>query len=206
MPSKATTVEGYLAELPPDRRSAIETVRKVFRDNLGKGYEERMQYGMIGYCVPHSVFPAGYHCDPKQPLPFAGLASQKGHMSLYLMGLYMSPRAREAFETAWKKAGKKLDMGKSCVRFKKIEDLALDVLAATLRSMPCEAFVEQYQSALDGRGGGGASGSAPSKGSRPGRDRSHSASSAGGKSATRKTPEARSKKASKKAGGRSTRA
>ena len=88
MQSKATTVSDYLASLPPDRRTAIEAVRKVILANLDKDYEEGMQYGMIGYYVPHRVYPAGYHCDPKQGLPFAGLASQKNYMSVYLMGLY----------------------------------------------------------------------------------------------------------------------
>ena len=88
MQSKATTVEQYLAELPEDRRKAIEAVRQVVLKNLDKDYEEGMQYGMIGYYVPHRVYPAGYHCDPKQPLPFAGLASQKNHMALYLMCVY----------------------------------------------------------------------------------------------------------------------
>lgn len=151
MPSKATTVEQYLGELPEDRRSAIAAVRKVFLDNLGKGYAEQMQYGMIGYCIPHSIFPAGYHCDPKQPLPFAGLASQKGHMSMYLMGLYMNPKMRDEFEAAWTKTGKKLDMGKACVRFKELDDLALDVLAATLKKLPSEAYIATYQQLLGDR-------------------------------------------------------
>src|SRR5688572_8959727 len=85
MQSKAQTVNDYLAELPDDRRAAIEAVRKVIRKNLPKGYEEGMQYGMIGYHVPHKLYPPGYHCDPKQPLPFAALASQKNYMSVYLM-------------------------------------------------------------------------------------------------------------------------
>ena len=129
MQSKATTVKDYLASLPEDRRAAISAVRDVIRRNLGPGYEEGMQYGMIGYYVPHKVYPAGYHCDPRQPLPFAGLASQKQHMSMYLMGVYCgcvdgkdSDRARW-FREAWVKAGKKLDMGKACVRFKKLEDV-----------------------------------------------------------------------------------
>src|SRR5580700_2777009 len=88
MQSKATTVERYLAELPPDRRAAVSAVREVILSNLDAGYAEGMQYGMIGYYVPHSIFPAGYRCDPKQPLPFAHLASQKNYMSLYLMCLY----------------------------------------------------------------------------------------------------------------------
>src|SRR4051812_24463966 len=88
MQSKATTVEQYLAELPADRRAAIQAVREVIRQNLDADYEEGMQYGMIGYYVPHRVFPAGYHCDPQQPLPFAGIASQKGYMAVYLMCVY----------------------------------------------------------------------------------------------------------------------
>jgi hypothetical protein len=88
MQSKATTVAAYLAEIPVDRRAALERVRDVIRKNVDKNIEEGMTYGMIGYYVPHRVFPAGYHCDPKQPLPYAGLASQKNHMSLYLMSVY----------------------------------------------------------------------------------------------------------------------
>ncbi|MCC6130446.1 MAG: DUF1801 domain-containing protein, partial [Acidobacteria bacterium] len=128
MQSKAPTVDEYLASLPEDRRAALAAVRDVIRKNLDPSYEEGMQYGMIGYYVPHSVYPAGYHCDPKQPLPFAGLASQKGHMSLYLMCVYGDSEQEKWFREEWAKTGKKLDMGKSCVRFKKVEDLALGVI------------------------------------------------------------------------------
>lgn len=157
MPSKATTVEAYLSELPEDRRTAVAAVRKVFLDNLDKGFAEGMSYGMIGYSVPHSRYPAGYHCNPAQPLPFGGLASQKGHMSLYLFGLYMDQVDGKRgplltwFEEAWKQAGKKLDMGKSCVRFKKLDDLALDVLAQALRRMKCDEFIATYERGLDPR-------------------------------------------------------
>lgn len=156
MQSKAATVEGYLAELPPDRRAAISAVRQVILKNLDKQYAEGMQYGMIGYFVPHSVYPAGYHCDPKQPLPFIGLASQKSHMSVYLMGLYCGcgdPAAAGAdgltdharwFQGAWTKAGKKLDMGKACVRFKKLEDVAMDVLGEAVKRMPAKIYIERY--------------------------------------------------------------
>ena len=133
MQSKATTVEQYLAELPEDRRKALEAVRRVVLKNLDKDYEEGIQYGMIGYYVPHRVFPKGYHCDPKQPLPFAGLASQKNHMSLYLMCIYGESDLSRWFRQAWAKTGKKLDMGKACVRFKKLDDLALDVIAEAIR-------------------------------------------------------------------------
>jgi Domain of unknown function (DU1801) len=151
MQSKATTVQEYLSSLPDDRRSAIERVREVILKNLDKDYEEGMSYGMIGYYVPHRIFPAGYHCDPKQGLPFAALASQKNYMSVYIMGLYcgcvdgVSDTALVRwFRDAWAKTGKKLDMGTSCIRFKKIEDLPLDVLGEAIRRMPAKVYIEQY--------------------------------------------------------------
>jgi hypothetical protein len=158
MQSKATTVSDYLASLPPDRRTAIEAVRKVILANLDNGYEEGMQYGMIGYYVPHRLYPAGYHTDPKQGLPFAGLASQKNYMSVYLMGLYCGcvegvsdNRLMQWFREAWAKSGKKLDMGKACIRFKKIDDLALDVLGEAIRRLPAKKYTEVYEKTL-GRG------------------------------------------------------
>ena len=147
MPSKATTVEEYLSGLTEDRRKAIEAVRQVILKNLDKDYEEGIQYGMIGYYVPHRVYPAGYHCDPKQPLPFAGLASQKNYMSLYLMCVYGDTDQSKWFREAWAKTGKKLDMGKSCVRFKKVEDLALDVIAETIKAVPAKKYVEYCEAA-----------------------------------------------------------
>jgi Domain of unknown function (DU1801) len=148
MQSKATTVEQYLSGLPADRRAALEAVRKVLLANLDKDYEEGMQYGMIGYYVPHRVFPAGYHCDPRQPLPFAGLASQKNHMSLYLMCVYGQAPLAQWFREAWAKTGKKLDMGKACVRFKKVEDLALDVIGEAIRRVPVKRYLQQCAEAM----------------------------------------------------------
>jgi hypothetical protein len=145
MQSKAKTVEQYLAELPEDRRRAIEAVRKVIRKNLDKQYEEGMQYGMIGYYVPHKVYPAGYHCDPKQPLPFAGLASQKNYMSLYLGCVYSDSAQNKRFQKAWADAGKKLDMGKACIRFKKLEDVPLEVIGETIRRNPAKAYIALYE-------------------------------------------------------------
>lgn len=144
MQSKATTVDAYLAELPPDRRAALEAVRRVIRRNLDKQLIENISYGMIAYCVPHSVYPQGYHCDPKQALPFAGLASQKNYMSLYLF-TYMAPAEDKRFRAAWKKSGKKLDMGKCCIRFKRIEDLALDVIGEAIRRVSAKRFIEMYE-------------------------------------------------------------
>ncbi|MBL9032015.1 MAG: DUF1801 domain-containing protein [Phycisphaerae bacterium] len=154
MQSKAATVAEYLASLPEDRRAAIEAVRRVILKNLDKGYVEGMQYGMIGYAVPHSIFPHGYHCDPKQPLPFAGLASQKQHMSLYLMTTYGDGPQWDWFRAAWEATGKKLDMGKCCIRFRRVEDLALDVIAEAIRRVPATAYIEFYVKALASMGKG----------------------------------------------------
>jgi hypothetical protein len=148
MQSKATTVAQYLAELPEDRRKAIEAVRQVVLKNLDKDYEEGIQYGMIGYYVPHRVYPPGYHCDPKQPLPFAGLGSQKNHMALYLMCTYGDTAHLSWFQDAWAKTGKKLDMGKSCVRFKKLDDLALDVIGEAIKRVPAKKYIEHCEAAL----------------------------------------------------------
>ena len=132
-----------VVEEPADR-AAIEAVRKVILKNLDKSYAEGMQYGMIGYFVPHSVFPAGYHCDPRQPLPFAGLASQKNYMSLYLMGAYGPGEEARWIEQQFAKAGKKLDMGKCCIRFKKLEDLPLDVIGEAVRRVPASSLARRW--------------------------------------------------------------
>jgi hypothetical protein len=156
MQSKAASVAAYLAEQPADRRAALEAVRAVIRENLDPDYEEGMQYGMIGYYVPHRVYPPGYHADPKQPLPFVCLASQKNYLSVYLMGLYGEQDARGEpandharwFSRAWAETGKKLDMGKSCIRFKRAEDLALDVIGEAVRRLPAKAFVKLYEDVI----------------------------------------------------------
>jgi hypothetical protein len=152
MQSKAKTVDQYLAELPDDRREALQAIRAVVLENLPKGYEEGMLYGAIGYFVPHSVYPPGYHCDPKQPLPFAGLASQKNHMSLSLMCVYDDAEHAAWFRTAWAKTGKKLDMGKSCVRFKKTEDVPLKVIGEAIKRVPAKKFIEHYESVIKSAG------------------------------------------------------
>jgi len=154
MQSAAATVEEYLASLPEARRDALTAVRAVILANLDPLYSEGMAYGMIGYGVPHSVYPDGYHCNPKQPLPFAALASQKNYMSMYLMGFYVGCSDIEEtadmqwFRAAWADAGKKLDMGKACLRFKKLDDLALDVLGEAIRRMPAQRYIERYRQAL----------------------------------------------------------
>ncbi len=150
MPAQPTTVSEYLASLPPERKKALQAVRKVMRANLDPKIKEGMQYGMIGYFVPHSVYPSGYHCDPEQPLPFAGLASRKSHMSLSMFCLYTDPAETKRFEAAWKKTGKRFDMGKACVRFKKLEDVPLEVLGATLKRIRVARFVKSYETSLGG--------------------------------------------------------
>ena len=153
MQSKAKTVAQYLAELPPERRAALAAVRKAILANLDEDYEEGMQYGMIGYYVPHRVYPAGYHCDPKQPLFFAGLASQKNHMSLYLMSVYGDPREAQWLRAQFAKAGKRLEMGKSCLGFKRVEDLPLAAIGEAIRRVPAKAYIENVQRMLAGTRG-----------------------------------------------------
>lgn len=148
MKSKANSVEDYLASLPPDRYEAIRAIRQTILENLPAGYDEGMQYGMIGYFVPHSLYPPGYHCNPKEPLPFASLASQKNHMAIYLMCLYSDPKQLDWFEKAWKKTGKKLDMGKSCVRFKRLEDVPLEIIGKAINRVPVEEFLSFYETTL----------------------------------------------------------
>ena len=130
----ASTVAQYLAALPADRRAALSAVRKAINENLPDGYEEGMQFGMIGWYVPLSLYPAGYGENPKVPLSFVALASQKSGMVLHFLCFYGHPTLSTWFTGEYKKSGKKLDMGKGCVRFKSLEDLALDVVGRTARS------------------------------------------------------------------------
>ncbi len=148
MQSNASTVAEYLASLPADRRAAIEAVRAVILRNLDKDYEEGMQYGMIGYFVPHRIYPPGYHCDPKQPLPFVCLASQKNHMAVYLGCIYGHKEREKWFREAWAKTGKKLDLGKSCLRFRKLDDLALDIVGEAIRKVPVRQLIADYESVI----------------------------------------------------------
>ncbi len=149
MQSKATTVAQYLKELPADRREAIEAVRKVILKNMDPGFQECMQYGMIGFSVPHSIYAEGYHCDPRQPLPFAALASQKNYMSLYFNAAYGDESEEAWLREAWAKAGKKLDMGKCCIRFKKLEDLPLDVVGQAFKRIRLPDYVRRYEKFRD---------------------------------------------------------
>ncbi len=142
--SGAATVEAYLAELPAEHREAIETVRRTILANLPDGYEEQMSFGMIGYVVPLSRYPDTYN---KQPLALAALASQKRHMAVYLNNVYGDPATLEWFTAAYAASGKRLDMGKSCVRFKRLADLPLDVIGETIARTSLDDFIAFYESA-----------------------------------------------------------
>jgi len=145
--SQAQTVETYLKELPEDRRAAISKIREIILKHLPKGYEEGMQYGMIGYFVPLSRYSAGYFDRKNQPLPYAALASQKNYMSIYLMNIYGHKDTESWFQKEYKATGKKLDMGKSCVRFKNIDDLPLDVIGKAVALTPVDTYIEMYEAA-----------------------------------------------------------
>ena len=150
MTSNAKTVDEYLAGLPDDRRAALSAIRQVILANLPKGYEECMSYGMIGYVVPHSIYPAGYHCNPTVPLPLANLGSQKNHIALHLMTVYGDPATSAWLRKAWTATGKKLDMGKCCVRFKKLEDVPLEVVGQAIARVPVERYIARIEKLLAG--------------------------------------------------------
>ena len=149
MQSKATKVEQYLAELPEERQKAIMKLRKVINNNLPKGFKEGMGYGMMGWSVPHSLYPSGYHCNPKDPLPFMGLASQKNSINLYHMGIYANPKLLKWFQDAHAKASpKKLDMGKSCIRYKKPEDIPFELIGELAGKITPEEWIAEYEKNL----------------------------------------------------------
>jgi uncharacterized protein YdhG (YjbR/CyaY superfamily) len=140
--SDADTVEQYLAELPDDRRDAIETVRDTILVNLPEGYVEEMNFGMITYSVPLATYPDTYN---GQPLMYAGLASQKNHMAVYLTGVYADEDQRDAFLDRYRETGKRLDMGKSCVRFRRIDDLPVELIGDTIAGTDVDSFIEVYE-------------------------------------------------------------
>ncbi len=148
MRSAARTVREYLAELPADRRKALTVVRKVIRQNLPKGYEEAMNWGMITYQVPLATYPDTYN---GQPLMYAALASQKNHMAVHLTGIYASKTSRAGFEAAYRATGKRFDVGQSCVRFKTLDDLPLPLIGETIASLPVEKLVDVVRQATAGR-------------------------------------------------------
>lgn len=149
MTSKASTPEEYIAEVPEERTLAMEKLRKTILDNIPDGFEERMIYGMIGYVVPKSIYPDGYHCTPELPLPFINIASQKNFIALYHSGIYADTKLHDWFTGEYPKHVKtKLDMGKSCVRFKKVDQIPYDLIAELVQKMSVKEWVDIYESAV----------------------------------------------------------
>ncbi len=146
MKYEASTPNEYVAQLPEERKEVIEKLRKVISNNLPSEFEEGINYNMIGYYVPHSVYPSGYHCDPKLPLPFMNIASQKNSINLYHMGIYAEKEVYDWFVEEYPKHCKrKLDMGKSCIRFKKIEDIPYDLIAELCTKMTVQDWISIYE-------------------------------------------------------------
>lgn len=149
MQSKAVTVDQYLDELPEDRKAAVIELRKVILKNLPKGFKEVMVYGMMGYVVPHSKYPNGYHCDPLQPLPFMSMASQKNFIAVYHMGIYADPELLKWFTDEYAKQVKgKLDMGKSCLRFKKPDQIPFKLIGELASKISPDDWIKIYEKNL----------------------------------------------------------
>lgn len=142
----ASSPDDYIIKLPVDRKIPMQTLRSTILDNLDYGFVETMSYGMIGYVVPHSIYPDGYHCDPKTPLPFMSIASQKNFIALYHMGLYADKDLLEWFQKEYAAHSKyKLDMGKSCVRFKKIDHIPYSLIAELVSKMNAQQWIKLYE-------------------------------------------------------------
>jgi hypothetical protein len=149
MKPTAKTVNDYLNELPEDRKVPFLKLRNCILNNLPKGFEEEMSYGMLGYVVPHAIFPSGYHCNPKLPLPFMNLASQKNFIALHHLGIYSNPELLEWFTAEFPKhSSQKLDMGKGCIRFKKMDQIPFDLIAELVGKMSVENWIHCYEMSL----------------------------------------------------------
>lgn len=143
---EATRVLDYLGKVPEDKKNAFNKLREVIIDNLPADFNEEMSYGMIGYVVPHDVYPDGYHCNPKLPLPFASIAAQKNFIGFYHMGIYANPELHNWFvEEYGKRCKYKLDMGKSCVRLKKMEDIPYDLIGELMLKMTAQQWIDLYE-------------------------------------------------------------
>jgi uncharacterized protein YdhG (YjbR/CyaY superfamily) len=144
---KNINLDEYIEQLSDDRKDAMNKLRETILNNIPEGFEECMSYGMIGYVVPNKLYPAGYHCDPKLPLPFLNIASQKNFIALYHMGIYGSPELLRWFTTEFPKYSKsKLDMGKSCIRFKKIDQIPFPLIAELVKKMSVNDWIKMYES------------------------------------------------------------
>lgn len=149
MTSDAKNPDEYINSLPEDRKIAMEKLRNVILKNLPKGFQEGMGYGMMGYSVPHSIYPKGYHCKPTDPLPFMGMASQKNSINFYHMGIYANKELYDWFVAEYPKySTRKLDMGKSCMRFKKFEEIPFDLIGELVTKVSVEDWIETYESAF----------------------------------------------------------
>ena len=149
MQSKASTPDQYIAELPEDRKEVMQKLRDIVKKNLPIGFEETMQYGMLGYVVPHNIYPDGYHCNPKDALPFMALASQKNHIGFYHMGIYSDPDLMKWFMEEYPKhATGKLDMGKSCIRFKNPKKIPFELLGELTTKVSVAEWIAKYESIL----------------------------------------------------------
>jgi hypothetical protein len=149
MQSKATTPEAYIAEMPEERQKAFSRLRTVIKKNLPKGFKEGMGYGMMGWSVPHSLYPPGYHCNPKDPLPFMSIASQKNFIAVYHMGIYADQKLLKWFTEEHAKASqKKLDMGKSCIRYKKPEDIPFELIGELASKITPDEWIAVYEKNL----------------------------------------------------------
>jgi uncharacterized protein YdhG (YjbR/CyaY superfamily) len=147
MTSKATPVAQYISEAPEDRKEALQKLRNVILDNLPDGFQECISYGMIGYVVPHSIYPKGYHCSPELPLPFLAFASQKSSINIYHMGIYAKPELYDWFVTEYPKYSvQKLDIGKSCLRIKKPENIPFDLIGELVRKISVSDWIALYES------------------------------------------------------------
>ena len=143
---KADSPEEYISKVPEDRKEAMSKLRQTILKNLPKGFMECMNYNTIGYCVPHSLYSSGYHCDPKQPLPFMNIASQKNFIAFYHMGMYANKKLLDWFTKEYPNYCKtKLDMGKSCVRFKKVEDIPYKLIAELTKKMSASEWIKIYE-------------------------------------------------------------
>lgn len=149
MKIEASNPDDYIDQLPPERQAVMEKLRQVITDNLPADFTETMNYGMIGYVVPHSVYPAGYHVNPKLPLPFVNIASQKNFVGLYHMGIYANPELLEWFVNEYPKHSKrKLDMGKSCIRFKKMDDIPYELIGELISKMTVQEWIDIYEESI----------------------------------------------------------
>ncbi|MBT3180119.1 MAG: DUF1801 domain-containing protein [Candidatus Marinimicrobia bacterium] len=146
MKYKASTPEDYIAQIPEDRKAVMQKLREIIINNLPPGFEEGISYGMIGYYVPHSTYPDGYHCTPELPLPFMNIASQKHSINLYHSGMYADKNLYNWFVSRYKKfTNRKLDMGKSCIRFKKIDEIPYDLIGDLCKKMTVNQWIELYE-------------------------------------------------------------